>query len=79
MKYHCNCCNISICSDCLIFENNHKEHDIIKLETIYQNRIKSINNYIETLNNKINKSKNKLNLLDKKVRDCIITKEEVFY
>jgi hypothetical protein len=67
LLYFCNTCNESLCSDCYMFGNKHKEHDIQKLENIYMNHIDLIKHEFKGLQTKYDQLDNHLKLLNEKI------------
>ena len=67
LLYYCNTCNESLCSDCYMFGNKHKDHQINKLENIYLSHVELIKNESKEIKNKFDKLNNYLKLLNEKI------------
>jgi tripartite motif-containing protein 37 len=67
LLYFCNTCNESLCSDCYMFGNKHKEHDIQKLENIYVTHIDRIKTESKELTGKYDQLNNILKSLNEKI------------
>ena len=67
LLYFCNDCNISLCSDCYLFENTHKDHQIKHLDEIYKNHLDGVKFEINDLQGKLEKLNNFLNLIEEKI------------
>lgn len=49
LTYYCHTCQHSICSDCVVIDNTHVNHNIVKLIEIYNQYVTQINNNIDIL------------------------------
>jgi B-box zinc finger len=55
LLYFCNTCNVSLCSDCYMFGNLHKEHQIKHLKEIYDHHLEIVKSGIKELQFKLDK------------------------
>ena len=51
--YYCKNCKISLCSDCVMLNNEHKSHIINKVDSLYKEYLSSLNKMISNYNKKI--------------------------
>ena len=49
--YYCKNCNVPLCSDCYMFEDNHKEHEIKRINDVYKEHFDLIKKEKENLDN----------------------------
>lgn len=66
MIYFCIPCKKLVCSDCVMFTENHKGHKCERLKIIYEQKMDSINKEMNELRLKINGYKDYLMDLTKK-------------
>ena len=52
--YYCKNCKISLCSDCVMLNDEHKNHIINKVDSLYKENLSSLNKMISNYNKKIN-------------------------
>ena len=67
--YYCNECNLPLCSDCYMFENEHKNHKIKKINDVYNEHYNLIKNEIEDLDDKNAKLNKNLNEISDKINE----------
>ena len=67
LLYYCMDCNVALCSDCYMFANNHKDHQIKHLDEIYKNHLDGVKFEIVELQNKLEKLNNFLNSIEEKI------------
>lgn len=76
LLYYCSNCNESLCSDCYMFGNKHKEHEICKLDNVYMTHIEKIKKESNEVQEKYNKLKKLLNILEDRISFIRSSKQE---
>ena len=65
--YYCVNCKLPLCSDCYMLENTHKEHEIKKIQEIYENNLELIKKEKNSLKENIILYENDLNEIKSKI------------
>ncbi len=65
--YFCTKCNIPLCSDCYMFEDNHKNHEIKRINDVYKEHFDLIKKEKEDLDNNSEKLNRKLKDINEKI------------
>ena len=65
--YYCKNCNVPLCSDCYMFEDNHKEHEIKRINDVYKEHFDLIKKEKEDLDNNSEKLNRKLKDINEKI------------
>ena len=67
--YYCTNCKVALCSDCYMFENEHKNHTIKKISEIYQKHIQNVKKEKNTLDSRCALLNQNLNDLNEKLSE----------
>ena len=65
--YYCTKCNIPLCSDCYMFEDNHKNHEIKRINDVYKEHFDIIKKEKEDLDDNSEKLNRKLKDINEKI------------
>ena len=65
--YYCKNCNVPLCSDCYMFEDNHKEHEIKRINDVYKEHFDIIKKEKEELDDNSEKLNRKLKDINEKI------------
>ncbi len=65
LMYFCKICKIPLCSDCYMLNNNHKNHQIEKIDKYFDENFPNINKFINSLSKKSSQYVEMVNVLNK--------------
>ncbi|XP_066270971.1 tripartite motif-containing protein 3-like [Branchiostoma lanceolatum] len=75
LKYFCKGCDVTICSDCIIF--NHNQHDVTKIGQVIQKKREEMKSQIEEEKRNLRKFVSKLDTLDMAEKEIHERKHDV--
>ncbi len=76
LLYYCTKCSEPLCSDCFMFGNKHKEHEISHLDNIYNNHVEVIKIEAKELQNKFDQYTNFLKQIEEKIDLVRLAKQD---
>ena len=78
LMYFCTICKIALCSDCYMLNNNHKNHQIEKIDKYFNENFPNTNKFINDLTKKSSHYTEMINVLNKILEniDCLVIDKE---